>query len=88
MAYISIADLPELQKDKMNGLEYLLVTNSNLESNKLKLETASDFIYDSVSEKIFTEFKDVLDMHESKIKADTLVRDLTLLLDAINGESI
>lgn len=68
MAYISITDLPELQKDKMNGLEYLLVTNSNLESNKLKLETASDFIYDSVSEKIFTEVKDVLDMHESKIK--------------------
>ena len=52
MAYISIIDLPELQKDKITGSEYLLVTNSDLESNKLLMTNMSDYISDLVSLKI------------------------------------
>lgn len=52
MAYISIIDLPELQVEQIKGKEYLLVTNSDLESNKLQMDNMTEYISEIVADKI------------------------------------
>lgn len=44
MAYISITDLPELLSISPDKTEYLLITNTNVESNKLQLSTLASYI--------------------------------------------
>ena len=52
MAYISIIDLPELQNAQITGEEYLLVTNSNLDSNKIKMNSMSDYLTKDISDNL------------------------------------
>ena len=60
MSYISIIDLPELQKEEIKGTEYLLVTNNSLQSNKIQMENMSDYISDIITDKINSTFDDRL----------------------------
>lgn len=52
MSYISITDLPELQKENIKGLEYLLVTDVETNSNKLQMNTLTEFISDEVTQNV------------------------------------
>lgn len=73
MAYVSIIDLPELNKDKINGSEYLLVTNSDLESNKILMDNMTEYISDLVSDKINLSIDDRL--NEAINNAKVMVYD-------------
>ena len=69
MAYISIIDLPELQVEQIKGKEYLLVTNSDLESNKLQMDNMTEYISEIVADKINLTIDDKLNaaVNNSKV---------------------
>ena len=52
MSYISIMDLPELFLDETTGDEYLLVTNADVQSNKLQMNTLTGFVTGKVVQNI------------------------------------
>lgn len=58
MTYVKIIQLPELLKDKIQGTEYFLVTNSNSESNKLKIDEVTKYVSDILADKINNEIDD------------------------------
>lgn len=60
MAYISIIELSELLQENIQGNEYLLVTNTNLESNKLKMSEFATYVTAKVADNINEDFDERL----------------------------
>lgn len=69
MAYISIIDLPELLETNIQGTEYLLVTNTDLESNKLKMSEFASYVTEKVADNINEDFDERLNtaVNDSKL---------------------
>lgn len=59
MAYTTISDLPELLPNDVQGTEYLLITNSNNDSNKLKINSISDYIASNLNDVVDTKVQDI-----------------------------
>lgn len=95
MSYVKITDLPELLENNIEGEEFLLVTNSNKESNKLKLNTIIEKIgfgvytdiQNQVNDIIVTEVENKLESLTELINsANTEVIDLKIEVDNLRNE--
>src|SRR5574344_518752 len=88
MSYITISELPEIFKDDITGNEYLMITDENNNSAKIKMSTFTEYIGNAIVSSINNSKSKIKSTDKILIKNNKITLPYKASGDIINNKAL
>ena len=88
MSYITISELPEIFKDDITGNEYLMITDENNNSAKIKMSTFTEYIGNAIVSSINNSKSEIISTDKILIVNNKIPLPYKASGDIINNKAL